>query len=40
MKPTPTVNPPLRALPNFAPKITPKIVKIIGIITLAPKPLM
>ena len=40
MKPTPTVRPPLKALPNLAPKITPKIVKMIGIMTLAPKPLI
>lgn len=39
-KPTPTKRPDFRALPNFIPMHMPMIVKIIGIITDAPKAMM
>ena len=36
-KPTPTNSPDFKALPNFMPMHRPMTVKMIGIITLAPK---
>ena len=36
-KPTPTSRPLFRALPNFTPMHTPRMVKMTGIITGAPK---